>query len=530
MNKIFRQLTFVIILLFYSFSYGQKPTNLEESNSYFDKDLNTKDKKYIKSLTRDHLSELHFTLGLNIRNIWIYGDRNPGLVNYFHDLGLYHPDDISGIIIKSYWSYLNNNDFDLKNEIKIYKDYWEEAIEIKKKNKENIDNTERKLFNAFIDINYKNVNPPLITLPQNKTGNQVFSDEFIKYRNGYIINSISTYPNDGQTLGINYKYHYVDLKTSKLFKLNFNGLDTVESVAVIDSTLYICGTKSNNLKILKHDGTKILPISLNVLDNDTKELSSDSWTKLGVFGGKLFALQTNGLYMLNGNAWQLINKFNLIEYFSKYYPSLKPIMPTENIVISNNKLYFLQEVLQSRDCELFEIDLRTNTINEFWQKELLIDNYKKEVNSYSLLGNDTLFVAAQRLGEALLLSEQKNSMTVYLLDNKVKTDVSGKFKIKVRKAFKSNDKLLLIADNGLFELKNNEIIPIAFFENTEQLIRDGKYNIHFNFKPRSFAILGEDKYLIGGQFGGLYVIDLKHNAIISLDDNKTIMTMDLLKH
>lgn len=529
MSKISNLLTFVFIFLICSFSFGQKPKNLEECNTYFDKDLKSKDISYIKNLAVDELSELHFTLGLNIRNTWIRGNRNPELVNYFHNIGIFNPDDISGIIIKSYWSYLNKKEFDLKGEIKTYKDYWEKAAEIEKKNKENVANTDRRLSNAFIDINYKNVNPPLLTLPQNKTGNQIFSNEFIKYKYGYIVNSITTYPDAEQKLGVNYKYHYVDLKTNKLFKLDFRGLDTVESVTAIDSTLYICGIKSHNLKIVKHEGNKTLPISLTVLDNEIKELSNDSWTKLGVFGGKLFALQTNGLYMFDGEAWQLINKFSLVEYFRKNYPNAEPIIPTENIIITNKKLYFLQEVLQGRDCELFELDLRTNTINEFWQKTLITDNYKKEINSYSLIGNDTLFVAAQRLGEALLLSEQNSTMTVYLLENKVKTDLSGKFKMTVRKVLKHNDKIILIADNGLFELKNNQITPTAFFGNTVQLIRHGKYNIHFNFKPRSCAALNQDKYLIGGQFGGLYIIDLKLKTVLSLDDNKTIATMDLLK-
>jgi hypothetical protein len=529
MSKKLNLLTFCFIFLCYTFSFGQVPKNLEECNDFFDKDLKAEDIEYIKSLTFDRLSVLHFTLGLNIRNIWIYGDRNPELVDYFHYIGIFHPDGISTIIIKSYWSYLNKHEFDLEGEIKYYQDYWEKAAEIEKQEMENVANTNMRLSSAFINITYKKSNPPLLTLPQNKNGIKIFSDEFIEYKNGYIINSVTTSTDLEQGIGVDYEYHYVDLKNNKLFKLHFSCFDTVESLIAIDSTLFICGIKSHKLKIVKHDGNKILPISMTVLDNQTRELRSDSWTKLGVFEGKLFALQTNGLYMFNGDDWQLINKFNLSDYSQKSYPKSYPIIPTENIVIANNKLYFLQEVLQGRDCELFELDLKTNTISEFWQKSMLADNYDKDVNSYSLIGNDTLFVAAQILGETLLLSVKNNTLTVYLLDNKVKEDVSGDCKIFVRKVLKCNDKLLIIADNGLFELKNKEITPIAFFANTEQVIQDGKYKFHFNFIPRSCAILNEDKYLIGGQYGGLYIFDIKNNTIISLDDNIILKKMDLLK-
>jgi len=76
-------------------------------------------------------SNVHFGLGMWMRNNWgLWGGSR--LSVYFNNLGIFHPDDMSGIIITTYYRYLKNEDIKLEEEIKYYKDYW------KKINKKNI--------------------------------------------------------------------------------------------------------------------------------------------------------------------------------------------------------------------------------------------------------------------------------------------------------------------------------------------------------------------------------------------------------
>jgi hypothetical protein len=58
-----------------------------------------------------------------IRNNWrLWGGSR--LSKYFNDLGIFHPDDMSGIILNSYHRFLLGQDIKLDDQIDYYKDYW----------------------------------------------------------------------------------------------------------------------------------------------------------------------------------------------------------------------------------------------------------------------------------------------------------------------------------------------------------------------------------------------------------------------
>jgi len=84
------------------------PKNLEDCFIQLDKILSEEDKNFIKKLgNRNETFTLHFTLGLWIRNNWIYR-KDSRLSSYFSNKVI-HEDDISGIIIQFYYDWLNNN-------------------------------------------------------------------------------------------------------------------------------------------------------------------------------------------------------------------------------------------------------------------------------------------------------------------------------------------------------------------------------------------------------------------------------------
>jgi len=73
---------------------------------------------------------MHFGLGMWLRNNWglWQGSR---LSKYFNDLGIYHADDMSGIILTSYQRHLKNEKIELDEQISISKNYWKEMKEKK---------------------------------------------------------------------------------------------------------------------------------------------------------------------------------------------------------------------------------------------------------------------------------------------------------------------------------------------------------------------------------------------------------------
>jgi hypothetical protein len=63
-----------------------------------------------------------------IRNNWRLW-RGGELANEFIYKGIFHPDDMSGIILKCYYRQLHNQDWELDEQKKFYQNYWQEKLE-----------------------------------------------------------------------------------------------------------------------------------------------------------------------------------------------------------------------------------------------------------------------------------------------------------------------------------------------------------------------------------------------------------------
>lgn len=125
-----RKIIIIFVLITSFIAFGQikssymkkeKPKNLTECIQMLDKNLKKQDKEYIKTLTEDEFfMESHFTLGMGIRNEWIRRG-NPELVKFFLDQGVKHPDDMSAMILTSYYRHLLGKEIDFEGQISAYK-------------------------------------------------------------------------------------------------------------------------------------------------------------------------------------------------------------------------------------------------------------------------------------------------------------------------------------------------------------------------------------------------------------------------
>lgn len=89
-------------------------------DSFWDDDV----KDSIKTNSeRSFLAESDFGIGQWIRNNWIRVD-NSRLSEYFNEKGVHHPDDISSIILTSYYRRLQNKPIELEKQISYYDLYW----------------------------------------------------------------------------------------------------------------------------------------------------------------------------------------------------------------------------------------------------------------------------------------------------------------------------------------------------------------------------------------------------------------------
>lgn len=103
-----------------------EPITLEECFQVLEKDLLAQDLIDISCMSKGQLSKLHHSLGRWIRNNWKLWQNGP-LTIYFNAMGIFHADDMSGIIIESFWHHLKNEPLELDEQIKLYQDFWKNA-------------------------------------------------------------------------------------------------------------------------------------------------------------------------------------------------------------------------------------------------------------------------------------------------------------------------------------------------------------------------------------------------------------------
>lgn len=103
------------------------PKNLDECFLEIDKILskaNPEDAEDVKYFLDG--GNVHHSFGRNIRNNWKLWQENTILHEWFKLQGIWHADDMSGIIIDSYLRRAKNQSIDLDEQIQYYKNYWKE--------------------------------------------------------------------------------------------------------------------------------------------------------------------------------------------------------------------------------------------------------------------------------------------------------------------------------------------------------------------------------------------------------------------
>ena len=90
------------------------PHALADCYGFLDEELDDESIAYIKALPEsDVVGALHFSLGLWIRNNWLYHDA-PKLAAELAETGATHTDNQSSLILLGYHRYLNGKDASLE--------------------------------------------------------------------------------------------------------------------------------------------------------------------------------------------------------------------------------------------------------------------------------------------------------------------------------------------------------------------------------------------------------------------------------
>lgn len=99
------------------------PTNLVECFIELKKIGTYAEIKEFQQVTEQQIVLYHHGIGRWIRNNWGLWEGGP-LQDYFKEMGLWHADDMSGIILKSFHRHINNQPLNVEEQVQYYKDFW----------------------------------------------------------------------------------------------------------------------------------------------------------------------------------------------------------------------------------------------------------------------------------------------------------------------------------------------------------------------------------------------------------------------
>lgn len=149
------KLTFILLTVSF-FAFGQNecdkyeqeyiPIDLADAISYLECKWSEEDKNEFKNKEEQvAVSELHLGTGMSIRNNWELWKGKNSISRFFKSKGIFHPDDMSSIILTSFHRKLNRSNINLEEQIESYKEYWEAVEEENEIQKEKI----RKFYKQF---------------------------------------------------------------------------------------------------------------------------------------------------------------------------------------------------------------------------------------------------------------------------------------------------------------------------------------------------------------------------------------------
>jgi len=99
------------------------PCDLEDALAEVDTIMGAKGHEDVKKALESEMIRYHFGFGGWMRNNWGLW-KGLRLAQYFNKLGIYHPDDMSSIILDSYWRKIHDKPIDLEGQVRYFQEYW----------------------------------------------------------------------------------------------------------------------------------------------------------------------------------------------------------------------------------------------------------------------------------------------------------------------------------------------------------------------------------------------------------------------
>lgn len=498
----------LFLILFSQNLFSQTLTPLDKLHQELEQELDPKVLAQIDEYpTKEDMVRLHHSIGMYIRNSDGLWSRDSEIYRYLYDLGLRHPDDMSSVILQSFWCKRHGQEYDLAAAVEFYIQYWIDVAAKDKIEKEKYSKSLAFIKEHMVNLDFQDKNIPTVSLPVLENAPSWRVRYLCEYDNNvFALIRDEVDLKDNKTIYITEPY-LIDLKTNSIKQIKIHSLSSVESSIVIGQTLWCYGKKGNKHKLISIKNGK---------ETSIKIPNNESYAVLGFCDNELIVVYSKNVYKYSDSGeWILL--------YSSDEELPRSGLPPQ---IYNGKLYLRDEGWEETNKSLWVLDLASSTLEKFYKKTNLVGQYgpRWENNfSYTVDKDGTLFTTAGSSSspQSLISYSNTDEISIYIFQDTIISNNDSVSPVNLSAITLDDNGFLLAGHSGLFKLTSDKLLPVVYFSNIAQdfPVNNGKNTYHWSWTPADILRIDTDDYIISAGFDGIFRLKKENNEWLMISIN-----------
>jgi len=517
------------------------PTTLAEAHERLEQMLSAEELAKVDAMPSQRgMSKYHMGLGAGIRNGWgLWGDLP--LAKHMRELGFTHADDMSGVILDTFWCKRHGKDFRLEERAAKYKGYWDATKKDQEEEERRVEESKAAIRKMMMGLRLEQRDVPVVRMRIGGGLNVRFSCAFGDgvFLTGYCQGSMSEGPaitggrdidRADNTFRTEPQYDdvvrrgscfdrathelrpmkpgedfyiqgwYFDPADANIHWINVPEVNNVYAAVVADERAWFAGLTNEN------------PVLVGVGDQDRLTVplpQADEIPDLGLDGQSLLAVYSKTIYRLTEGKWALVHSGDIVLPRSGLPPQRhgnKVFLRDEGQGERRRRLWWLTmgETLHlhllDHDAGLFAPIVRHDSGVQ--SLRFIGPGGWEETSSYCVTSNGDLWACLAH-GSYLLRRSQDGTYACAIAEKSIQfgQDPSGSgeggqgLSISGITAL-PDDSLLLVGRAGLYRLKGNELAQVLAFAADETPDSRGRVVHRLRWSPTNVAALDDGSYFV----------------------------------
>jgi hypothetical protein len=512
---------FTLFLFLMGCSSNQKndnliPSTLSHAVSSLINTLSVDDLSKITNGSEDELAQLHHGFGTGLRNSWGLWS-NSVLAKWFNQKGIYHADDMSGIIITSLYRELNDLPWKLKEQIEYYQVYWEQEKQYEEKEalQKIVRANKRKA--AMLGWKWVSNEATEVMLPLQPKFKDVWGLE--PYDGGFIV-IIKGWRKEFKTVWHDGVY-FIDSLSQQLKPISLKNCPEIHDVVVKNETAHwLCKEEGRGWSI-----TSTNP-SIESIKRKINNPPNTDWLRLGKSKKGLLVISPEAIYEEHSGQLSAIYKApsatRKYPYFDhdgsgqenedEYFFPHRSATPIEY----DGAIYFQVENT-GNGTDLYRLQLTKENLES--ADEIFINDYigRWSINISDIaLKDDVLWIGTPTEGTLVKLSKGNEIKIASIFNHLTHVDELDTENPSNWKTFLPTgaitfveDTMYLASTNGVAKVKNGNITPLVYFTYPDGMNRTpytSSPQYGFHIKPQRLGVFKDESFIIGDRHDGVYML------------------------